>query len=212
MVRELQTMKRMVAVVCAALILAGCGATTKLDGMWQDPEVQPGTFKKVLVLGLSRNEGTRRTFEAKMVEQLEKRNILAISSSDYMPIDVKLTEENFPTYFGDTGVDCLLVSRLVAEDKAQIYTPGSSYAVPSPYYDSFHGYYDTWWGVSSAPGYMTANDVVRIETNLYSKGKKLVWTGISETFDYSGVPDAIESISKVVVPKLVQDGLFAETR
>jgi hypothetical protein len=213
---ELQTMNRSVVAVCVCLLAAtalpGCGARTKLTGTWQDPEVQPGTFKKVLVMGLSPNEGRRRAFESKMVEQFEKQNVGAISSSDYMPLDEKLTEENFATYFGDTGVDCILVSRLVGEDKATIYTPGYSYSVPSPYYNDLHGYYDTWWGVASSPGYMTTYDVVKIETNLYSQGKKLIWTGISETFDFRDALDGIESFSKVVVPRLVKNGLFVQSK
>ena len=53
--------------------------------------------------------------------------------------------------------------------------------------------------------------MVNIETNLYRlSDKKLIWSGLSETFDFSDSMDGIKSFSANVVPELVKKGFFAK--
>jgi hypothetical protein len=204
---------RLLWVVVAALtvmISAGCGATTNLTGMWEEPGLEKGAFKKVLVIGLSDNEGRRRAFESEMQEQFEAKKVTAVMSIQHMPFGAEMSEETFTQYFGSQGIDAVLISRMVGVDQEVSYSPGYTYAVPHGYYNGFYGYYNTSWGVVSSPGYLSTYVVANVETNLYRvSDKKLVWSGVSETFDYSDALDGIRSFSRSVVPQLVKKGLFA---
>ena len=203
----MNTMRLMaLAGVLCVSTLAGCGATTKLHGMWEDPSLQPGEFKKVLIIGLSGNEGRRRMFESEMVKSFEHKGVQAVA---HMPLDAEMNQEVFNKYFGDQGIDAVLVSRLVGVDQKVSYAPGYTYVVPYGYYNGFYGYYNTSWGVVSSPGYLSTYKVAHVETNLYrAADQQLVWSGISETFDYSNAIEGIRSFSQSVVPRLVNKGYF----
>jgi hypothetical protein len=194
-------------------VLTACGPTTNLTGMWEEPGLQQGAFKKVLIIGLSENEGKRRAFESEMTKQFEAKNVSAEESITKMPLDVEMNEETLKKYFGGDGIDAVLVSRLVGVDQKVEYSPGYSYAVPSGYYNGFYGYYNTSWGVVSSPGYLSTYNVANVETNLYRVADaKLVWSGVSETFDYADALDGIRSFSASVVPQLVKKGFFAKNK
>jgi len=194
----------------AVLTSAGCGPTTNLTGMWEEPTLQKAEFVKVLVIGMSDNEGRRRAFESEMVAQFEKKKVKAVASIQFMPLDAEMNDENFHEYFGTMGIDAVLVSRLVGVDQKVSYSPGYTYAVPHGYYNGFYGYYNTSWGVVSSPGYLSTYEVANVETNLYRVAdKQLVWSGVSETFDHSDAMDGIRSFSRSVVPQLVKKGMFA---
>jgi len=202
-----------VAALTACLALAACGATTNLTGMWEEPGLAPGAFKKVLIIGLSENEGKRRAFESEMQKQFEAKGVQSVASVQYMPLNVEMNAETLKQYFGDMGIDAVLVSRLVGVDQKTEYSPGYTYAVPSGYYNGFYGYYNTSWGVVSSPGYLSTYEVANIETNLYRvSDTKLVWSGVSETFDYADAMDGIRSFSATVVPQLVKKDLFARSK
>ena len=51
-------------------------------------------------------------------------------------------------------------------------------------YGTFDGYYD-WAGAAVyAPGYLETDTIVHVVSNLYSlKDQKLIWSGVSQTFD-----------------------------
>lgn len=199
--------------IVAVLALLACGPTTNLTGMWEEPGLDKAGFKKVLVIGLSNEEGKRRAFETEMVKQFEAKGVAAVASASHMPLDVEMNENTLKQYFGDMGIEAVLVSRLVGVEQKVEYTPGYTYAVPSGYYNGFYGYYNTSWGVVSSPGYMSTYEVANVETNLYRvSDAKLVWSGVSETFDHADALDGIKSFSRVVVPQLVKKGYFAGSK
>lgn len=194
-------------------VLAGCGPTTNLTGMWEEPGLEKGAFKKVLVIGMAENEGKRRAFESEMTKQFTAKGVGSVASIEHMPLDVEMNEETLRQYFGNMGIDAVLVSRLVGVEQKVEYSPGYTYAVPAGYYNGFYGYYNTSWGVVSSPGYMSTYEVANVETNMYRvSDAKLVWSGVSETFDHADALDGIRSFSAVVVPQLVNKGFFATSK
>ena len=54
------------------LILGGCMANTKLTGVWKDSDYR-GRITNVLVIGVSKQETTRRLFENRFAESLAMR-------------------------------------------------------------------------------------------------------------------------------------------
>jgi hypothetical protein len=65
----------------------------------------------------------------------------------------------------------------------------------------------------SSPGYLSTYEVANVETNLYSvSDAKLVWSGVSETFDHADALDGIRSFSAVVVPSLIKKDIFVTNK
>lgn len=209
----MHVMRVLAAALIVGVVLAACGPTTNLTGMWEEPGLAPGAFKKVLIIGMSENEGKRRAFEDEMRRQFEAKGVAAVSSLAHMPLDVEMNEETLRKYFGTMDIDAVLVSRLVGVEQKVEYSPGYTYAVPAGYYNGFYGYYNTSWGVVSSPGYLSTYEVANAETNLYRvSDAKLVWSGVSETFDHADALDGIRSFSRAVVPQLVKKGYFAQSQ
>ena len=65
---------------CLALLaLASCSTTTIVD-QWQSPGYTGGPFKRILVVGITKEAMTRRIFEDEFVKQLKARGTDAIAS------------------------------------------------------------------------------------------------------------------------------------
>ena len=62
MVKYRRTHVARIVLACVALALAGCAATT-LKNSWRDPAYKGPPLKKVMVVGVSNQPDTRRTFE-----------------------------------------------------------------------------------------------------------------------------------------------------
>jgi len=210
MMRRIGATAMAVTVVCTAL---ACGPTTNLTGMWEEPGLDQAPFRKVLIIGMSDEEGKRRAFESEMQKQFEAKGVPAVSSIAHMPLNVEMNEATLKQYFGEMGIDAVLVSRLVGVEQKVEYTPGYTYAVPAGYYNGFYGYYNTSWGMVSSPGYLSTYEVANVETNLYRvSDAKLVWSGVSETFDHADALDGIRSFSAVVVPSLIKKDIFVTNK
>src|SRR5262249_21219891 len=102
-------------------------------------------------------------------------------------------------------------SRLIKDEKTITYVPGGPYFVPFPSYNTFYGYYSMIYPVVYSPDYLREERKVRIETNLYAitpPDGKLVWTGITDTFDPKNVHKAIEGLVKLVVKQMHTEGVL----
>jgi hypothetical protein len=59
------------------------------------------------------------------------------------------------------------------------------------------------------PGYMRTDTIVRIETNIYSvKDGKLLWSGLSESFNPTGPAELVQGIVAAVVSDLKKQGML----
>ena len=71
------------------LLLVACGPTTKITKSWTDPSFTASaaqSFNKILVMGLLKDESTRRIAEDKMVKSF--KTVTAVQSYSYLsPVD-----------------------------------------------------------------------------------------------------------------------------
>lgn len=94
----------------------------------------------------------------------------------------------------------------MAQDQHLAYQPAMTY--PS-HYRGFYGYYGYGWPTVYAPAHLQADTVVTIETNVYSVTEdKLLWSGISETFNPSDVATVVNDIADAASRELRRQGLF----
>src|SRR3954451_12614006 len=111
----------------SSLMYYSCEPSTKLEKTWTDPSFTKSTaneFHKVLVMGLLKDESTRRIAEDKMVAQF--KNVKAVQSYSYLQpsdtdramVEDKLKKDSF---------DGVVVMRLANVDKSPSYVPGTTY-------------------------------------------------------------------------------------
>ena len=190
--------------------LSSCSTSTKLSVFWSDKNYEKGKIDKVLILGITKREAIRRTYEEDMALRLAKYNIEGVSSAELFPMGEKLDTNTFRLHFADGGYDVVITSQLVAADKNQRYESGYSYT-PSPYArGGFGGYYGSSYG---SPGYVITTTTLKIETHVYdTKTEALIWSGISDTFDPSNEHDAITSLNKALIYHLNKQGYFVKKK
>lgn len=192
-----------VIAVTSLMASAACHST-HLVASWRDPSAPPLHFRKAIAVFVTKDEALRRTLEDKMADELPNtvpsyRVLRSSDIADTAGIVRRLRKEGF---------DGAIIMRVVTVDTRVTYSPGAYWYGP-PYY-SFSNYWGTAWGYPYDPGYVYANQIVTIETQIYSlTNDKLIWAGRSETTDPRTAGKLAHSVVGRVVRALKKDGLLA---
>jgi hypothetical protein len=94
----------------------------------------------------------------------------------------------------------------VSKEKQVNYVPGASYWGGPMYGGGFYGYYG--YGYAS-PGYLTTDTIITVETLVYDlKPNKLVWAGMSQTFNPSHLDTFITELAAAAAAELERQGLI----
>ena len=187
------------ALLCfASFIIYSCSPSTKIEKTWTDPSFTPSStdsYKKVLVMGLMRDESTRRIAEDKMVAQF--KNITAVPSYQYLQASDtvrSVVEERLKK----DGFDGVVVMRLADVDKSTSYVPGTTYG-------GWYGYRG-WYG---SPGYYQEDKTYYVETNFYSlQSNKLLWSGTTSSLNPSKLDNTIDQIIAALKEQLQKQGFI----
>ena len=167
------------AVLLLALAAAGC-ATTRVIHEWSNPDFgSPPRFKKVIVVGISKQESVRRSFEDEFVTKLKAAGVDAVPGYRFITEEGPVEEPRLREAVAQAGADAMLVTRLLRME--QRYQMGPYYYYPPPPGLGFYrGYAGAWYGYYDSPTY--PYEVYISETSLYDRVKNvLVWTGTVET-------------------------------
>jgi len=196
-----------IAIVLAAVSLL-FSKSTKLVMSWKNPKFAAGhKFRRVLAMGLSDKTAIRADFEDALAAQLAETGVEAIPANTILlrPQSATLDLNYLKTQVRENRIDAVVVSRLIKVETNVTYIPGATYVVPSPYYNTFYGYYGMVYPVVYSPDYLREERKVRIETNFYATSApdgELVWTGVTDTFNPSNVHKAINGLVKLVVKQM----------
>ena len=186
-------------IAIASLALAAC-ASTSLRDTWYDPAHRGGALRKLLVLGVSDNISERRTFEDVMAARLAATGIEAIPAYRYLPEGDKAAEPALDAAMRASGADGLLMSRIRAIDRRTSVTTSMP---PFPVY-GWYGVYSRWYPTTELRQY----DIALVETSLFAAdGKRVVWSGMTETYEPTSVAKDAPGFADVIVKALQQKGL-----
>ena len=186
-------------VTCAALGLSlaivGC-ASTDMTSTWTDPSAKGASLSKVAVVALTRDPGLRRMAEDSAAQQLVGAQAVPsyqvlgdIDLKDRDAVKAKLSEQGFQ------GV---LLMRMA----------GVTERVDPAMYGSFNGYYGWAAGAVYDPAYLQTETVVHVVSHLYSlPNDKLIWSGVSQTFNPASAQEFMTSVSKAVAKSIQKDRL-----
>ena len=205
-------MNRLFIVLLALAALAGCkkGASTTVPLAWKNPNYQGEAFKKLFVIGVAHDEGSRRLFEDTFAKAIATEGAAAQASWGHLPQSEQLTEEQVRGAIEGGDFDGVLITRLLGVDQSEEYVPPSTHTVPTTHYGyGYYGYYGASYAVVHEPGYFKTNTTFRLETNLYSVATgDLVWSGQSETLNPESLTDVIHSMTSAVAKKLKSEKLI----
>jgi len=186
-----------------ALLLAGC-ASTSLVQSWSDPQAGPIDFKKVIVFFFSEDEKVRHAAEDALVRQMQGTQGVAAYSltpeAEYEDLD------KVKSRLQSEGFDGAVVMRLIGTEEKETWVPGR---YPGQYY-SFYRYYTYTRPMVYDPVFMEKKDeIVSVETNLYSLAEdKLIWSGVSETFNPWSASALANDVARSVAKDLKDKGLI----
>jgi hypothetical protein len=157
----------------SALVLSSCN-TAEVTNVWKAPEITKFSFKKVLVLSVTSDGSTRRTFEDAVVASMPQVQGIASYTLLGGASDMK-DVARVEAALKKAAVDAIVVIRMVS-DRTEV----SSMPTAMPMgYRGFGGYY----GGYATGGYdITTDRIIGLETNIYNYPEgKLVWSGSTES-------------------------------
>lgn len=183
--------------------------TTKLNLVWTDPNFHDKPLKKILVMGLTEKESTRRGFEDQVSKQFSAAGVTAVPSFGKVKIGADVSKDEVVAQVKKLDVDSVIVSKLVAvSTETQVTAPTVTY-VPDPI--SFGSYYATAQHQVYTPGYTMDYRVYKIETTIYSVAKESpIWSGTSSTTEPSNAEELIKSMAKAIIKDLQKKGLIGK--
>ena len=182
-----------------ALTLAAC-ASTELVNQWSNPAYTSPSFKKVMVVGVTKQASIRRSFEDEFVAQLKAAGVNAIPSYLYIPQDGPVGEAVLKQALKETGADALMITRLVRVQKKTEIAPG--YYPPDPAM-AVHPLYTTAWNDYYEPPIVYQSEVYTSETSLYDAVKnQVVWSGTAQTTAQGNINQEIKNYAEIVISAL----------
>jgi hypothetical protein len=201
----------------AALLLAAC-ATTSLQGVWRDQGYAGPPFRKLLVVGITKDGQVRRSFEDIFSAQLRSRGTEAIPGHTLLA-DGQADEAALAQAVRKSGADGVITTRVVAIDTRTGVSPGyvtyfGAPVYPHAYYPApapgatLYGYYANTWAVYQPPTAYTYEEAT-LESNLFEAGSgRLVWAGTTVTFDTKATAQASADLARIVIEALARDKLI----
>jgi len=196
--------------VFAALVTSSCASRNKVVTEWKDPAYAARGGQKVVVMAVAENEISGRIWETEMSKQLAGHGLNVVSGSSIMgTTGTRPDSAAVAAKIAESGADLVIVTRMLAVDKETTYVPGATYVAPGAYWNGYYGLYTHAYSALEAPGYIEQNTVVRLETSVFDVATgKLVWGGLSESFNPSSTESLAENVTEKIVHRLEASGLI----
>jgi len=190
------SVKMLLALGLAALA-ASC-ASTEMTSTWTDPAARGASLSKVAVITLHRDPGLRRMAEDTMAARLTGAR--AVPSYQVLGETDLQNKEAVKAKLMEQGFQGALVMR-VAKVTEQVTPVGGPYGT----FDTYYG----WAGpMVYDPAYLQTDTIVHMVSNLYSlQDGKLIWSGVSKTFDPASAQSFMNDVSKAVAKSIQKDRL-----
>ncbi len=193
------------ALACAALAGA-CGNTKMLDS-WTDVNAKPAPFRRIVVVGLSGDDITRRLFENTFSADLRERGNDAVAGNTILPKSSEANPDSALAFLRGKGFDAVLTARSAGVSTEETTIVGTPYYIPDSGYYGWSGYYGEYYGSMTETTYTSRTEKVTVETHLYDVSTaKLVWAARSATTSTGKMTEGMRDYSATVVGDLAKTG------
>jgi len=191
------------SILIFVVVIFSCTSSTKLTDVYIDETFTTKEFKKILVLGLAKDEWKRKVYENEFRSQLLSYNIEVLTAWQELPKGEQLNRETFEKYFREKKVDALLIAIEGGEsmDKT-LYSGGSSHV-----YVGYYGFYVSTASFYFNSDYIAEEKIVHMRTNFYETIEgKIIWSAKSQSYEPKNTGDVVKAVSKNVVGELYRQG------
>ncbi|HVO94776.1 MAG TPA: hypothetical protein VMT22_18135 [Terriglobales bacterium] len=204
----MQMARALILSLIMACIVIACASSPRIVNQWSSPQYTSPRFKKIIVVGVSKQASLRRTFEDEFVAQLKLAGVDAVASYLYLPEDGEVAETRLQEAVRQAKADASLITRLIRVEKKTEISPGYYQPAPAFTLGFYPGYHAAWLGYYEPP-YVYQHDVYISETSLYDlAGNQLVWSGTVETTDPSDINKEIKRYIERVIAALKEKNLL----
>jgi hypothetical protein len=193
--------------VAAVHALAAC-ATTEFTSTWTSPDPQLVDYsgRKVAAIVVSPDESARRTGEDALAREISARGAVGVPAYTLLALDELRDHAAARTKLLAAGCTGAVVMRVTGKEHQVTEVPGS-YA--GPRYSSFTAYSRYGWSSVYDPTYLDTDTIVSVETLVYElEPDRLVWGGMSETFEPTDVEHFVVELAEAVVEQMQAEGLI----
>jgi len=204
-------MKRLLLASALALplLFSGCASTSMVQ-VWRDPNYVAVPVKRIFVVAIIPNQQYAVTFENEVARAFVSKGVQAATAAGIFPPGA-LDKEKVTQYVKENDVQLVVVMRLNKQTSVQYNPPSVAYVPPAPYYGGWYGAYGYGYGAVYSPGYYSEDVTVQAETNVYGvASEKLVWSGNSNTFNFSSAQQAASSVAASLVADLAKSGILVK--
>ncbi|HEY4597338.1 MAG TPA: hypothetical protein VIJ02_13140 [Thermoanaerobaculia bacterium] len=186
------------AFLVAGLALAAC-ASTRIVESWKAPGTGQLHFQKVLAVAILKNQGLRQNAEDALKGNL--KNVQAVQSYTMFDLGDLVDRDKAKERLRKEGFDGVVALRLTQSRQELSWT-----TYPTMPVDTFWGYYGAYYPAAE----MRVDTVVMVEIKIYSlTDDKLVWAGVSETFNPTNSATLISEIAAEAAKELRRQGLIS---
>ncbi|MFL1896210.1 hypothetical protein ACJRPK_10945 [Aquimarina sp. 2-A2] len=202
------------------ILFSGCNSSELIEN-WKHPDIDTFEAQKVLVVGMTRDEKSRKNFEKKLVNQLEKNGVKALAS--YKVFETNYTEDpktekellTLESNLTDQGFDAILISKVVGvEEKV---TLAQAYKNMDRMFDSFKDDYYNNQNIYHNEKYYDEYKIYHAESTLYcvcpDRERETIWKGSIDITEPQRIEKAVNDYIKVLIWALKEQNVLmrAET-
>ena len=188
-----------------AVIIFSCSPSMQFANLYVDDAFKGMQIKKVLVVGMAKEEWNRKVYENEFRQQLMKHNVEVLTAWQELPKGETLSKETFYKYFSDKNIDAVFVVMAAGSKTEQTMSRGGS----SNVYVGFYGFYASTASFYYSPQTTSEESVVYMKTNVFETNEGiLIWSAKSQSFEPQSPGDVIKTVSFNVVSELSKQGYF----
>jgi hypothetical protein len=202
----MRSSRRLVACAAALGLALACASNTRIVDQWSAPGLEASdlAFEHVVAIAIMQDETRRRAAEDAVARMASRTKVTPgyqiLGSAD------RADAEQVAAALARRGIDGAITMRLIDVEEEQTWVPGyHRYVYPG----GFYGYYGHLGAYVYEPGYLRTDRYVRIETTLYDvRRRRLLWAGVSETWNPRDVDEIVEGVVQAARRQLADDGLL----
>lgn len=204
--------RSLLTVLLTALVLSGCAKGTKVERIRHEARAVGAPYSKILIVGVTPNEGLRWRWERLMASTLGDEGITAWASVREMGYDTPLNRDSVTAAVRKTGAEAVLISRLIhqkvkpeeVEERTDTKVLRSDELVSdSGFIIDFFSYNYT---DIKEPSYTLLTSTVKIASDLYdAQIGKLVYSLRTTTYQKQTEWEVLDEVTIAIAKRLRKD-------
>lgn len=202
-------------IVTLCFLIFSCSSVELVEN-WKNPDIDTYSPNKVLLIGMTSNNDSRRQFEKQLQDEFASRGIESVMSIDFFQtsfISKKNTEEELKQLekkLINNGFDTILYTKVFGvEDKIEYKEDYDGYdSTYRKFSEDYLKYQDAYYN----PDYYKEYTIYHTETSMYcicpTKDRELIWKGYIDIMDPESIHETINDYIQLMVLILEEQKLI----